>query len=241
MKIAVCDDDRSILDLFRDMLSRSEHRSSIEPRYFSGADELLEACRKESFDLIFSDIMLGRDNGIKTAAQVCAANPETRVVFITSHVPEFAEEIFSGMRPYGYIGKPVSRTKVEKYITRVQSEAEQALRYITVKLHGVECRLMMDSIRYIESEKRQVHIHCAGRTISLYDKLDNMEAQTDSRFVRCHQSFLVNLDYVVRLEGSTFSVDKGGTGEPERQINISRNRLEKTRRAYFEHKGRNIL
>ena len=241
MKIIVCDDDANILNIFRDIFHSPDYRDRVELTLCSSAGELLAACESGPFDLIFSDIMLGEEDGIRTAASLNARWPGIRVVFITSHLLEYAEEIFSGLQPYGYIGKPVSEARVGYYVQRLEQELSQARRYLTVSARGTPYDLLLSDIRYFESDKRLVHIHCAGDTISVYEKLDNLSRQLDSRFVRCHQSFVVNLEWVSGMDSGSFTV-RGGSHEPEeRLISISRNHLSDSRRQYFEYKGRSVL
>lgn len=241
MKLAVCDDDRNALDIFERLLSEPEYGERVNVSLFSSAEELLEACRKEEFDLIFSDIRLGEADGIKTAVEICAVHPGAKIVFVTAHVLEYAEEIFSGMQPYGYIGKPVARQKVDYYITRREQELKQSERRLTVSMRGMEYDLLLSDVRYFESDRRQVHIHCAGEVITVYERLDNIEARLDDRFVRCHQSFAVNLDWVAGMESGGLLMRRLPGEKSDRRISISRQRLNDTRRKYFEYKGRTTL
>lgn len=235
MKIAICDDDRSILDALERMVREC---TDAEVMLFSSAQELLAACGEQRFDLMFLDIMLGSDNGISVAKTVCARQPDARVVFITAHLLDFAEKIFDGVRPYGYIGKPPDKERVGLYIRRAEGECAREGRCLTVSRRGVEYNLSLSGIRYIESEGRRALVHSGSEIISVYERLDNLSHQLDDRFVRCHQSFIVNLEYVTAVEKDSFSVDDNGTSV---SVRISRNHLREARRCYFEFKGRTVL
>ncbi len=235
MRIAICDDDHAILSALKRM---AETHPDVETMLFSSAEGLLTACVQERFDLFFLDIMLGSANGIAVAEMVCSRQPEARVVFITAHILDFAEKIFAGVRPYGYIGKPLDSTKVDYYIRRAAREDARAERSLTVSRRGVEYSLPMSGIRCIESRGRQAFIRCGDETVDVYERLDALEQQLDERFVRCHQSFIVNLDYVNAMEGDSFTV---ADIDKSMSIRISRNRLRDARHRYFEYKGRSVL
>ena len=51
---------------------------------------------------------------------------------------------------------------------------------------------------YVESENTKCILHRTGnREYNLYKKLIQIEAElNDARFLRCHQSYLVNMNYV---------------------------------------------
>ncbi len=234
VKIAVCDDDRVVLSTIGRI---AEEHGGVQVRLFSSGEALLEACSRESFDLYFIDIMLGSDNGIAVAGAVCACHSQARIVFITAHVLDYAEKIFHGVRPYGYIGKPLDSARVTACIRRALDEDAREGRTLTVSRRGVDYDLLQSSIFYIESRGRLAHIHRGDNVITVYERLDDLEKKLDDRFVRCHQSYLVNLDRVTAMGAESFEL---GCVEDDKQVvlRISRNHLKESRLRYFEHKGR---
>lgn len=242
MKLAVCDDDGRVLDFFKRILTSQQYAGTVEWSAYSSAGELLEACRSNCFDIIFMDIMLGDDSGIQTAEKAAGLNPGVRVVFITAHLPGFAEKIFGGVgqgvRPYGYIGKPLDAGKVRTYIEWARRELDSDARFLTVSRRGVDYQLSLSAVWYIESRGRKAFIHCGEEVIEVYDRLDNLWEQLDERFVRCHQSFIANLDMVTAMEEEAFVMDHGGAAV---EIRISRNRMKETRQKYFEYKGKAFI
>jgi DNA-binding LytR/AlgR family response regulator len=66
-------------------------------------------------------------------------------------------------------------------------------------------------IRFAESSARVVTVHARESGNSCYyDKLDNFGLLCDDeRFVRCHNSFLLNLDYVQAIVATGITLDSG--------------------------------
>ena len=61
--------------------------------------------------------------------------------------------------------------------------------------------LQISDIIYMETENKAVVIHTANRNIVTYKKLYEFEKRLgDGLFYRCHQGYLVNLDYVERVQ-----------------------------------------
>ncbi len=58
----------------------------------------------------------------------------------------------------------------------------------------------------MESDNKVVYIYTTTQGIvKVYNKLDAFENElADSRFLRCHQSYLVNMQYVVSVVDSDF-------------------------------------
>ena len=57
---------------------------------------------------------------------------------------------------------------------------------------------------YVESSNSKCILHRVdGRTYNVYKKLGEIEAELDdARFLRCHQSYLVNMNYVSEADDS---------------------------------------
>ena len=60
----------------------------------------------------------------------------------------------------------------------------------------------VDEILYLESDRHTVTLHMLdGSVLETAEKLGNLEKKIeDPRFLRCHQSFLVNMDHITDVE-----------------------------------------
>lgn len=234
MRIAVCDDERALLYTFSEIIGK-KYRRSIELFLYESAHELLDASREQNFDLIFVDIVLPDMNGIRAAKELCSHSPQTKVVFLTAYIIEYAEEIFLGIKPYGFIGKPLPTDKVCYYINRLINEKQRENNRLQVMHAGIRHDILMSDIIYIESQGRLANIRRSSEVTAAYEKLDDIEKRLDDRFVRCHQSYIVNLEHVAEMKTSSM-VMKNGV-----ELKISRARTAETRQRYFEYKGRTVL
>ncbi len=64
-------------------------------------------------------------------------------------------------------------------------------------------------IVYIESNRNRLTIHTVKENILYYGRLDEMESRLPEKsFLRCHQSFLVNMDRVYAAE-DVFRMETG--------------------------------
>lgn len=102
-KILVVDDEENIRFTFDSFLSDEGHQVSTA----SSLNECMEKLEEESFDLLFLDILLGRDNGLEILRRVKERDPNCPVVMITGapQVETAAEAVRSGA--FDYIPKPV--------------------------------------------------------------------------------------------------------------------------------------
>ncbi len=80
---------------------------------------------------------------------------------------------------------------------------------LTVKFRRQINRLKYGEIEYIESRNKYIVIHCTcGVIYTERCKLSDIEELLDSRFLRCHQSYLVNMDHI-QSAGDNFIMDSG--------------------------------
>ena len=96
------------------------------------------------------------------------------------------------------------------------NEQLRAHPYFTVKNKDVQMRIDHQSIAYFESRQRIVVMHTTQQRIEFYAKLSEVQALLPSEnFVRCHQSYIVNMNRVKSLDKANrlFVLDSGATIE----------------------------
>lgn len=83
-------------------------------------------------------------------------------------------------------------------------------KYFIIENKKNTLRIAYSDILYVMSDKRKVIIFQPnGKTDSFYCKLDTMEQQLDDRFIRCHQSYLINTQYICGIDIDGFHMLDG--------------------------------
>ena len=114
---------------------------------------------------------------------------------------EYAQTIFlRPVQPAGFLIKPVKMDYVYKLlllaIERLKNDSQGRL-IVQGKMRHTFCSW---EILYLESKGHITEIHTAsGKVYECKDKISELEQRAGKEFVRCHQSFLVNLRYVEGL------------------------------------------
>ena len=100
-KILVVDDDQGMREFLEIMLTREGYRVSTA----SDAGKALSRCRKETFDLIITDLKMPKMDGIGFLKEVKELSPETMVILITAYAS--GETAVTAMKEgaYDYIEK----------------------------------------------------------------------------------------------------------------------------------------
>lgn len=214
--IGICDDDHQFTDylysiLHDIMLPISDWKARI---FHSGA-EVLAAISNEDFDcnLLFTDIFMENGNGLEIAKYIYEHGVDTDVIFITSS-KDHVYECFR-YHTFAYLLKPLTTSDIGKEVRRYMEEISMNVKCLNLTIRGANYKIPINSILYIESNRRKITIHTKRRNYDYYEKLDVLEQLlSKDGFIRCHQSYLVQKDMItsynsnntISLNGISFEV-----------------------------------
>ncbi len=202
-KIAICDDEDALIEELRHALERYAAETGKEFGYFTWHDgeELLRAYQPD-YDLIFMDIKMEKLDGLKTAERIHSMDSTVGLIFLTS----LKQYVWKGYE-YGavnYLLKPVKysvlKIELDRYFARYWGKDEACLHFAG---DGGKYRISYKDIRYVETSKRNVLVHFQGREQVVYKNMKEVSALlcASPQFARCHQSFVVNLNFIKGIEG----------------------------------------
>lgn len=69
----------------------------------------------------------------------------------------------------------------------------------------------ISQIYYIEVINRKIYVHTQYDTIEYYDKLEQVQKQLDKRFIKCHRSYIINMDYFYQYQNNIITLQNGQT------------------------------
>lgn len=236
MKIAICDDNIKIAEYIAHKINEYNPHHNVE--IFTRSDFLISYLEnKESkVDLLFMDIVLDDENGIDIASRIAEKYPDILTVFITAFAEKFSEEIFLKIKPYGYMHKPIKDDVLQHYLNTAKHDVELKTQTLSIKIGLESIDIPFSKIVYIESEKRLSHIYVSGceKPYDTYAKLDDIQNNLDNGFIRCHKSYIVNVNYIKSIEKDCFILKDG------KEIPISKAMHSDAKTGYFKAKGREL-
>lgn len=210
MIIAICDDSNVDLTLSRMLVMEyfKKHKKMCSIiTYETGAKLLSDYENGIVFDIVLMDIYVGKEHGMDIARKLRDMSYENLLIFSTI-TPEYAIASYS-VKANGYILKPYSAHKLWSVLDRVLEE--YVTDYVKVKVRNSYVNIMYSDIIYIESCNNRCILHAIEDKYPLYMHLDEIEKEIvteDSRFLRCHRSYIVNMDHVVAVD-EQFHLDNG--------------------------------
>ena len=168
-------------------------------------------------DLLFLDICMKQLNGMETARKLRQIQCKVPIIFLTAS-PDYAIESYE-VQASGYLLKSFSEEKLMKLLNRIlKTDMKRRVAIKNRRQYRYPCT---DDIMYIDSNKHNVTLHLSdGSEIITVDKLGEIEKRiNEKRFLRCHQSYLVNMDYICLLYTSWNLV--GNQGDHPLRLNTT--------------------
>ena len=204
--IAICDDledERINLARMVQAYARKAGRS-VRLRLFSSGDSLLAALQgPDPIHLLFLDIYMPGLSGVDTARQIRASGNEMAIVFATTSLDHGLESF--DVWAADYLTKPFRQEDIDRALDWCLEHLPEPMQVLPVYTEGETQELPLASVCYLEVYGHHTHIHTLQRIVVVRRSLDDLEAAIDSPdFLRCHRSFLINMNHVQGLEGSDF-------------------------------------
>lgn len=207
LKIAVCDDDSKDRQLIVSFIKSAAPCCEIIS-YRSGEELLWDVESGVHFDILLLDIYMNGISGIETAKRVRVLIPDALLIFISSS-DDFYRESYD-LYAFNYLIKPVSGEKLMQVLTLAienkKKDTDQIIQvFFNNNLHKVRCSQLV----YLYSDRHIVNLCLKnGETLKSYGKMDDFVSQLPSKgFMRCHQSYIVNLNHVSAMTTSRIELD----------------------------------
>lgn len=227
MEIAICDDNEIDRGLMSEMLKiyfDAHENMVLYTTLYESGEQLLGEIKTKNFDIVILDILLGKDHGMDVAKKL-RKNGYKREIIFWSIADEHVFDAFT-VDAADYVVKKGNfggRTNLalDRICNKILSNS------LPITYRNIVTRVYYDEIEYIESSNTKCIIHCAlGKEHYAYRKLDDFEHQLSGRhFLRCHRSYIVNMDKVKSV-GSSFFMESGA------QVSIKRDGIKTVKETY---------
>lgn len=222
IKIAICDDERVIIDelykMLNGLLQSSQYANEI--MIFPNGEGVLEEAEK--LNIVFMDIDMPEKDGLQLSQELKAKNPKCMIIMATGMVERYKEAFY--IKAHRFVTKPFDKEEVEEALFTAIEE-ENNCNFIEVYYQRNQYNILQEEIQYLEAYSGYTELEIAGKRFRKDNSLLEIEnILSDILFVRVDRKYIVNLRYV-----QTYSNDKFIIGD--KRFSISRRNRKK-----FEHK-----
>jgi len=201
VRIGILEDDGQAAAVMAKHIERfsEEENCAFQVTRFENAVALLDA--RTSFDILFMDIELEGMNGYEAAKRIRSVDEQVIIIFAT-HMTNFAVAGYE-VSALDFIVKPVEYAPFYMKMKRALAYLNRAAaRMITIRRNKQLLRMQLGRLKYVESKGHTLFYHFEDEVIDARGKLSDLEEELEGcHFARCNSCYLVNLAFVVRVDG----------------------------------------
>ncbi len=203
LSFVLCDDNQIILSKLSIMIQNifTKHDllgdivfTSTEP------DRVLHFIQSNAVDVLILDINFNHEiSGLNLAEQVRSFNKNLYIIFTTGHL-EYIMLAYK-VKTFDYLAKPITYEKLEETILRLFNDiALSSTKYLSI---DEKTFIQQDSILYIKKDGMKVIICTDKKNYEKYSSFSKLEHCLTDNFIRCHKSYIVNLNNITDINNST--------------------------------------
>lgn len=239
LQIGICDDDHIFLDRAGKCLEVffRERNIRAEIYFFDSAESLMSGSLRSGHELnvLFLDIELGKSaadgNGISVGRNINQMMPGCQIIFVTNY-NEYSMDVYE-VEHRGFIIKSEFENRFERALELLVKQS----RLMAVNVKGQNVIYSLADICYIERGRRSCRLIMAdsGREENpvINQSFEEICGRIGNRsFVRCHNSYMVNLCHVRTYVQDGFLMSSGD------RIPISRRYRKAVRDQFMEWQGK---
>ena len=213
IRIAICDDLTADIEKMKTHIIRYSKESSLQINVmsYSGQNDILTALKQaDTYDIIFLDIYMESLNGIELARHIRKQGVKSRIIFFSTS-EEHALAAF-GVNALQYLVKPVEYeafTNAMKMALIDKAHREEA---ISIEYGHKVIKIPFENIVYVEAQRNYQYLFLTNgeprkTRMTCSELFDYMRDRPE--FVRAGASYIINLEYVVKINSKDIELTDG--------------------------------
>ena len=209
LNFVLCDDNLGILNKLSHMFESIFMKHDLEAQIAfktTNESELLSYIKEKPIDVLVLDINLHSElTGLEIAKQVRNQNKDCYIIFTTGH----SEYVFLAYqcKTFDYICKPVTEERLKETVLRLFNDIQESTsnkKYL--RLDNKNTIIDVNEVQYIKRDGMKVIFHTSSRDYEVYSSFAKLQEQLPNNFVRCHKSFIVNVNNISKFDSTDNSI-----------------------------------
>ncbi len=210
LQIAICEDEKEQAIAEETLVHACVPELAPQVRIFLSADALLNAVQIMGYRprVAILDIELGDADGISLAERLNTLLPDCSVIYLTAFL-KYAPDVYSTRHTY-YIMKQDAPDRLGKAIRKALEEQrlnDKICFRTTEGLRFARCR----DIIFLERVLHKTRIRLRNGECVTTAAPQELLRDNPACFLRCHQSYWVNLDFIQSMRADSFVLTDGTT------------------------------
>ncbi|MBQ3415723.1 MAG: response regulator transcription factor [Clostridia bacterium] len=207
INFVICDDNVNILDKLSKTLENIFAINGFDAEVAlttNNTDKLLNFVESTKTDVLILDINLkSNKSGLEIAQIVREKNKDIYIIFTTAHL-EYAMVAYK-VKTFDYIAKPITYDRLEDTIKRLFDDIN-GLPKKYIKIDSKNTLVDASEILYIKRDGMKIVFKTETQDYYTYSSFNKIQFNLPNNFVRCHKSYIANINKIKDVEPVTNTV-----------------------------------
>lgn len=208
LNFVLCDDNINILDRLEKFLETIFVKNNLEGQVsfkFNKFEDLLACFDSENqIDVLLLDINLkSQKTGLDLAEEIRKKDKNVYLIFTTGHL-EYAMMAYK-YKTFDYLAKPITYERLEDTVKRLFDDI-YGLPKKYIKIDNKNTLVDASQVHYIKRDGMKLNFHTTSRDYESYSSFNKIQDKLPENFVRCHKSYVVNLNNIKNIDPVALTV-----------------------------------
>jgi DNA-binding LytR/AlgR family response regulator len=217
--IGICDDGVNVCSFIEKCLleQAEKERLQIDIDIWNTGEDLQKFLQEGNhIDILFLDIELFELTGLEVGSYIRnQLNDRAMQIIYISGKSSYAQSLFK-TQPMDFLVKPLKSEEIAAAFSLAVKILSEGMKRFEFQAGKNYYYLPYNEIIYFTSAGRVVRLATQAETLEFYGKLRDIEKKLPQNFIKIHQSYIVNNEYVRRytyemvelLDGTVLSISK---------------------------------
>lgn len=211
LNFVLCDDNVVILEKFEQMLRKLFVKNDYDAQIgfkSNNVDDILSYIKTHQVNVLFLDINLQSNiSGIDLASQIRKIDKEVYIIFTTGHL-EYALIAYK-VKTFDYLAKPITIERLEETLERLFNDLSNIpKKYLALNNKNI---IDQNEIQYIKKDGMKLIVCTNSKRYETYSSFSQIQENLPTNFVRCHKSYIANIDNITNIESATNTIEFGNS------------------------------
>ena len=204
LTVAIVEDDKGYSSLLEKYITKygKEKGESFKVSVYEDGLSFLAVC-DTGFNIVLMDIEMPMLDGLKTAAKLRSVDKNASLIFVTN-MAKYAVNGYE-VDAIDFIVKPVDYFNFSlKFDKAVRLQKKKSPEFMILSTDSGIVKIDISEIKYVESLQHYLTFYTENGEYKTRSSMKDMEKKFASKnFVRCNNSYLVNLAYVDKVRADS--------------------------------------
>lgn len=201
LNFVLCDDNSNILSRLAKMIESILINNNLSGQVVfstTNPDNFLTYIEHQSFDVVILDIELKSNfSGMDLANIIRKRNKKAYIIFTTAHL-EYMMVAYK-YKTFDFLAKPITLERLEETLLRLFEDVSMN-KSSFFKVNNKNGYINSNDIFFIQKQGKKAILKTSNEDYVLTSSFSDILSRLPDHFVRCHKSFIVNIDKISRIK-----------------------------------------